>query len=154
MRWLVCVIDWFAFWLVLWFYFVDCHSLCVARLFSRLSLSLFVSPWFRKSCGDYTVLRVGFIMDLFNAFNMGASRVLFWRYALLRLTTISFRGCVLVPGGCDACFHLLPCGGVCSVRLTRAKPKARQALQRLPALSLLPRLHQLSRRVRLREVSP
>ena len=71
-----------------------------------------------------------------------------------------------------ACSHLLPCGGVCSVRLTRAKPKARPhqlsrrlppkpkpppsllPLRQLPLPSLLPRPHQLSRPVRLRKVSP
>ena len=62
-RWLVCVIDWFAFLLllVLWIYFVDCHCLCIVRLFSRVWLCSFVSPWFRKSCGAYAALRVGLL---------------------------------------------------------------------------------------------
>ena len=40
-RWLVCVIDWFLRFLlllVLWIYFVDCHCLCIVRLFSRVWL--------------------------------------------------------------------------------------------------------------------
>ena len=161
-RSLVCVIDWFALWLVLWFYFVDCHSLCVVRLFGRVSLSLFC----------FAMVNCGFVSNrfwrLFNGFDVRVCGVALWRYVLLRLTAINFHGCVLVAGACgakahDACSHLLPCGGVCSARLTPAKPRTRQALQRLPVLSLLPRLtvlsllprpQQLSRRVRVRVFSP
>ena len=69
--------------------------MCVERLFSRVSLSLFVSPWFRKRCRAYAVLRVELLWILFNGFDVGVRGVALWRYVLLRLTTISFYGCLL-----------------------------------------------------------
>ena len=74
------MIDWFAFffWLLLWFYFVDCHSLCIVRSFSRVWLSFVCFAMVLSEVWCICGIKSWFIEDLFNGFDVGVCGVAFW----------------------------------------------------------------------------